>query len=74
MMVAEVSTERDVRLGRPRRLFEGGYINSNPPTSSLSPDGRFFLVKPHPLPPLDRSHLNLIFNWFEELQRLVPTR
>ena len=48
-------------------------VRSNPRTSQLAPDGRFLLVRPYPLPPIDRSHVNLVFNWFEELNARVPT-
>ena len=37
----------------------------------LAPDGRFLLVKPEEHAYV--SEINVVLNWFDELQRLVPT-
>ncbi len=50
-----------------------GHYDVTYPLGEGGMDGRFFLAKPNPLPPPDRSHVNLIFNWFDELQRRVPS-
>ena len=68
--------------GRPRVVAEGPYFA--PPwesgirnrTYDITPDGgRFLMVKP--IGEVDRgqspTELHLVFNWFDELQRLVPT-
>ena len=37
---------------------------------AVSPEGRRFLL----VEPNSRSEINIVNNWFEELNRLVPTR
>ena len=58
----------------PQKLFEGRFVAeravSGSQTYDVSPDGqRFILVQPTEL----SSQLNVVLNWFEELNELVPT-
>jgi serine/threonine protein kinase/Tol biopolymer transport system component len=63
------------RLGRPRLLFEGRYVNGNwyGRRYDLSPDGERFLLVREGEPPPAQTQYNIVLNWFEELERLVPT-
>ena len=70
MMVVEVSSDGDLRLGNSRLLFEresagGGY--------DVMPDGQSFVMvdksEAAPMP----TQMILVQNWAEELRRLVPT-
>ena len=70
MMVVTAETDTRLNLGQPRFLFErrspyGGY--------AVAPDGqRFVMVEDNEAAPAP-TQLVLVQNWFEELNRLVPT-
>ena len=58
-------------FGKPRALFQGRYDRHwTEPNYDLAADGRFLMVKT----PLERAprQINVVLNWFEELERLVP--
>ena len=63
--------EGGVQVGVPRRLFEGEYAADMEKSRfyDIAPDGRRFLMIKQP----DVRSLNIVLNWFEELERLVPT-
>jgi len=71
-MHASITTEPELEIGRPQLLFRGNYLNVPGPSYDVSPDGERFLLlePPHQEPP---TELHLIVNWFDELERLVPT-
>ena len=74
VMVASVETNPTFSAGRPRVLFEGNYYTSDRASGyryyDISPDGqRFLLIKEES----NQGQINVVLNWFEELQRLVPT-
>jgi len=73
-MVVDVSTGADLELSRPRLLFEETEMPAphrwGEATYDVAPDGRFLMLAE------DRSKvitLDVVLNWFEELERLVPT-
>jgi serine/threonine-protein kinase len=75
IMAVDITTDPTLSAGRPRLLFEGPYeavvFTRN---YDVTPDGqRFLMVKPveHPAQPV--THINVVLNWLEELERLVPT-
>ncbi len=74
-MVVSVETEPVFSAGPPRLLFE--YRDWQPsglvgfPNYDVSPDGKTFVVVKQP-PPV--TEFNVVLNWFEELERRVPTR
>ena len=74
MMAVSVETQPSFTAGRPRRLFEQHYdvalggFNQN---YDVSPDGQQFLMVSSDEEPL--RQFNIVQNWFDELQRLVPT-
>ena len=61
--------------GKPRLLVSGDYRvdNTGHPNYDVSPDGQaFVMIQGSPREPLTEIHL--VINWFEELERLVPTK
>ena len=72
MMVVDVSTSPDLKLSTPRVLFEQRYAFGSAQTVAnydVSPDGqRFLMVKDES----SSGRLNIVLNWFDELNRLVP--
>jgi Tol biopolymer transport system component len=78
MMAVPVRHDPELSLGQPTALFRlpEGFSALIPIRSyDLHPDGRRFLVgvrkEQEPPPPITR--LNVVHNWFGELNRLVPT-
>ncbi len=74
LMVVDVSTGADLELGRARLLFEETEMPAphrwGEATYDVAPDGRFLMLAE------DRSKVitrDVVLNWFEELERLVPT-
>jgi serine/threonine protein kinase/Tol biopolymer transport system component len=68
MMVVSFTNEPIARVGTPRLLFEGDYDSGDARQYDVAPVGqRFLMIKRNPL----RS-VNVVLNWFEELERLVP--
>ena len=80
MMVIPVETEPTFSAGTPQVLFEAPYLFGNEDigrirTWDLAPDGRFLMVKvvtPGGGPAAAPS-FTVVLNWFDELQRLVPS-
>ena len=73
MMAVEVSTEPTFRFEAPKTLFEGRYLSQGIPTYDVAPDGRFVMAKPTGGEEFGRE-LVIVLNWFEELERRVPTK
>ena len=73
MMAVEVSLEPVFKAGRPKLLFEDKHLaDMDNQFWQITPDGeRFVMIKPGKRQPLTR--INVVLNWFEELQRKVPT-
>ncbi|GMR21992.1 MAG: hypothetical protein BMS9Abin37_0315 [Acidobacteriota bacterium] len=76
MMVVSVQTEGELvelLLGDPTILYERPFAPSFFPTYSVTPDGQRFIdlevTDTEPAP----TELVLVQNWFQELERLVPT-
>jgi Tol biopolymer transport system component/DNA-binding winged helix-turn-helix (wHTH) protein len=68
MMVADVQTQPDLRVGQTRPLNERHDVRGS---LIPSPDGRQFLM----LPPRSMEgpiELHIILNWFQDLERLAP--
>jgi len=74
MMSVTVATTPDLRLSAPHLLFDLPYAfgaGITIPDYDVSPDGqRFVMVKDES----GSGRLNLVINWSEELNRLVPTK
>jgi serine/threonine-protein kinase len=73
LMEVTVAIEPDLALSKPRELFRGKYSygigHSN---YDVSKDGRFLMISVDEPPA--QTRLRLVTNWFEELERLVPTK
>ena len=75
VMAVDVRTQPSFSAGRPRPLFTGPF--SRGPDSidyDISPDGESFVMVNAGAEDRPATHVNVIFNWFEELKRLVPTQ
>jgi serine/threonine-protein kinase len=75
MMAVDIVTQPALTAGRPRLLFEGPYLLSagNLPAYDVSPDGQRFLMVVESEQEEPPTQINLVLNWFEELNRQVPT-
>ncbi len=76
MMVVEVETEPTLRVSPPQELWEEPYFDAAVHQYHVAPDGRFLLIRQGSAATDDATaapEVILIQNWFEELQRLVPT-
>jgi eukaryotic-like serine/threonine-protein kinase len=75
MMAVEIATKPGFAAGKPRLLFEGDYLPTPLafPNFDVSPDGqRFLMLKPSEQEAAALTHINVVLNWFEELERRVP--
>ena len=78
MIAVPVSTASGVTFGHPAVLFEGRYdvdpFNADATNYDVTRDGqRFVMVRPV----ADAAHslqLNVVVNWYEELQRMAPPK
>ena len=76
MMAVDIETEPDFVAGVPRVLFSGWRYGRATPIRSydVAPDGRFITRgSVEPIPPEPRTHVHVVSNWFDDLQRLVPS-
>jgi serine/threonine-protein kinase len=76
-MRVPVTREGDsFRAGKPELLFESNVQDTGPSYNyDVSRDGEQFILlqrEEQSTDTLDRSHLTFIFNWFDEVRRLVP--
>jgi hypothetical protein len=67
----EIQTTPEFRAGTPKLLFEGNYTNAY----DVDPDRkRFLMIKPPTIQQRTIDQVNVVLNWFTELQQRVPTR
>jgi serine/threonine-protein kinase len=70
MMAVEMSSG----AGTPRELFQGQFVvGVFLATYDVARDGRFLMGVPSEAPEAAHTSVRLVLNWFEELERLVPT-
>ena len=55
----------------PRELFQTAVVDTGGLSWDVAPDGRFLVIKPSVIS--DPTEVRVVLNWFEELERLVPT-
>ena len=77
MMAVAIATEPELAPGSPTLLFEGGDLSvvagGNPATGyDVAPDGRFVMIRAEESAG-GTQQINVVLNWFGELERLVPT-
>ncbi len=70
-MSSVITTEPEFKWEEPQELFRGNYLNPGGHSYDVAQDGRFLLLQGEQ--PLTITNLNVILNWFSELNRLVPT-
>jgi hypothetical protein len=73
LMVVEVTTQPAFQARSPRTLLEHEYLGAAPISNYVvSSDGRRFLVPgPVNITPAEVTSLNVVHNWFDELERLT---
>ena len=69
-----ISFDPDFSMGTPRVVLEGPFINVPGRSYDLSADGERFLVILDEGTEEFSRHVEVVLNWFDELERLVPTR
>ena len=72
-MVVSIELDPVLELGAPRTLFDresprGDYFGA---VYDVGADGRFLFLES--VEPFVAAEINVVVNWFEELERLVPT-
>jgi Tol biopolymer transport system component len=74
MSVRTFEADPTPQVGEPKVLFERQFLGGNQygRQYDLSPDGQKFLMIQLAEPPPPPKQLNVILNWFDELNRLVP--
>ena len=78
ILVAEVETERTFSARTATVLFEGRYeadrtpVGGNP-NYDVSPDQQFVMVRRTGEGERESIQMNIVLNWYQELERLVPT-
>jgi len=73
MMVVTVNTKVGFEYSRPKVLFAGNYLDVPGDSYDIYPDGEHFLMLKATEQGTTRKQLNVVFNWFEEVKRRVPT-
>ena len=74
IMAVPVSTEPELEVGAPQLLFEWPLGLGLSRDWDVSPDGqRFVVLGSSDTEGEQRQRINFVLNWFEEVQRLVPT-
>ncbi len=74
MMSVRIETEPEFKAGNPQVLFEGPFHSSAGAGNSydVSSDGqRFVMIRKNEIMP---TEIHIVLNWFEDLERLVPTQ
>jgi len=76
MMAVSFITEPDLRVGKPRLLFEGRYKGGWPwgRNYDIAPDAKRFIMITEEEQKEKPTQVNMILNWSEELKRTVPTK
>src|SRR6185295_3495778 len=76
MMVVDIQSEPTFVPGRARLLFEAPYFSriTQGADYGISPDGKRFLMIKAPGQKTANSTINVVLNWFTELQQRVPLK
>ena len=77
MMAVEVSTQPTFRMGHAQQLFDGpsrvGTLNNVAEYDVAGNGKRFLMIQEAERESSEENHVSVVLNWFEELERLVPT-
>ncbi len=73
MMSVTLASEEPFRAGKPRPVFEGDYDDAGAlyPNYDITPDGRQFVMVRSERETV-ATQLNVVLNWFAELERRAP--
>jgi Tol biopolymer transport system component len=75
MMVAAINTQTGFSASAPRILFTGSYpLNPGRTNYDVSPDGQHFVMSKVREQDQSPSQINIVLNWFRELQERVPVK
>ena len=72
-MSVAVQTQGEFRAETPKVMFEGPYLNVPGVSYDVMPDGQHFIMIEENQKSAATTQLNVVFNWFEELKRRVPS-
>ena len=77
ILVVEIQDQVSLSVGIPKIVVEKASTGRSPvpgyPHYDIAPDGkRFLMMESVPMPRID--HIEVVLNWFDELERLVPTK
>ena len=67
-----VAQAADLRVGTPRVLFDGGFVEGAVRSFDVAPDGRFLMVEANDT--TTSASIVVVQNWLEELKRLAPRK
>jgi len=75
MVAVPVRATPELTFGKPETLFDGVYVNArlSPPAYDVTADGRFIMIK-RSRDELAVRPINVVLNWFDELNRRAPAR
>ena len=74
MMEVTVAVTPTLRIETPRELFRGRFQTGFRIRSyDVAPDGRFLMIERGDTPTPTHTSVRIVLNWFDELERLVPT-
>ena len=74
MMTVEVTTDPNLRVGAPSKLFEVPYFLQDFTVNyDVAPDGQSFLMIKRRGRSGRTQELHIVLNWFEELKAKVPS-
>jgi len=78
MMAVQITTQPAFAPSKPTMLFEGEYASSQFPATGIaydvSADGQRFLMVKENDQATATTQINVVLNWFEELNRLAPPK
>jgi len=74
MMAVDVTTQPSFSGGKPRMLFEGGYVPAPAtlPNYDVTPDGQRFLMIKASQQDTSETQIIVVLNWLEKLKQKVP--
>jgi len=72
-MSVAVQTQGEFHAEAPKVMFEGPYLNVPGVSYDVTPDGQHFIMIEENQKAASTTQLNVVFNWFEELKRRVPS-
>jgi len=73
MMTVSIEASDSFTAGNPELLFEGNYFTTGGRSYDVSADGERFLMMEENQFSEDNVEIIIVQNWFEELERVVPT-